>query len=565
MRCIPRLSARYRALALAALIATACVATAHATTIDEVAQAGGNRALASGSFLFVTGEGKVRYGVPGFNKLNAVEGLPAGANPKDMISIPLGSSQVVVVSDPDNHNIYVLLNTKGSSVKLVQTFQVPYFNSSSPGNMVYDGQLTISGSDGKLIPYSLSELITGIPKAAPPGLVSVIPTPPGAAGPPSALNLAAGGDGNVWFTETRATDAQGNPIVTAQEKIGRITPAGVITEFTVPTPNAGTGSTDATTGTYITAGADGNVWFTEKVAGKVGRITPSGAIAEFALPGSGTILGLASGPDGNIWVKGYAGKIFRVTPTGTVTSFTIPTTSFGRDVELVPGPDGALWFMEDKALGRITMAGVITEFPLPTPAINGTPNYPFQLAFLSDGTGAFIEFTGNNLAVLNVPTPDTGTVSVVEFYNAGLDHYFLSFNTPEIVDLDTGVHAGWARTGLAFNAYPPAHAGTSPVCRFYIPPQFGDSHFFGRGTAECNATAAAHPAFDYESPEVMDMLLPTSGTCPANTVPVYRVFSNRPDANHRYTVSRTVRDQMVAKHWAAEGDGPDLVVMCSPV
>ncbi|MEO8754142.1 MAG: hypothetical protein ABI624_15845 [Casimicrobiaceae bacterium] len=333
----------------------------------------------------------------------------------------------------------------------------------------------------------------------------------------------------------------------------------------MPTQNAGTGSPDVTTGTAIAAGADGNIWFTEKIAGKVGRITPSGAIAEFSLPGSGTILGLAAGQDGNIWVKGYAGKIFRVTPTGTVNSFAIPAASLGRDVELVQGPDGALWFAEDKALGRITMAGVITEFPLRTPTVNGTPTYPFQLAFLSSGTGVFIEFTGNKLAVLNVPAADTGTVSVVEFYNRALDHYFISFNAQEIVDLDAGVHRGWRRTGLAFNAYAPARAATSPVCRFYIPPQLGDSHFFGRGTVECNATAAKNPAFSYESPEVMDMLLPTNGTCVANTVPVYRVFSNRPDANHRYTVSRTVRDQMVARHWAAEGDGADLVVMCSPV
>jgi hypothetical protein len=45
---------------------------------------------------------------------------------------------------------------------------------------------------------------------------------------------------------------------------------------------------------------------------------------------------------------------------------------------------------------------------------------------------------------------------------------------------------------------------------------------------------------------------------------VYRVFSNRPDANHRYMTDRVVRDQMVAKGWLAEGDGPDLVVMCAP-
>jgi len=34
-----------------------------------------------------------------------------------------------------------------------------------------------------------------------------------------------------------------------------------------------------------------------------------------------------------------------------------------------------------------------------------------------------------------------------------------------------------------------------------------------------------------ESPGFMQMYLPVAGACPAGTVQVYRVFSNRPDAN----------------------------------
>ena len=47
-------------------------------------------------------------------------------------------------------------------------------------------------------------------------------------------------------------------------------------------------------------------------------------------------------------------------------------------------------------------------------------------------------------------------------------------------------------------------------------------------------------------------------------VNVYRVFSNRANANHRYTTDKAVRDQMLAKGWTAEGDGADIVVMCAP-
>jgi hypothetical protein len=62
----------------------------------------------------------------------------------------------------------------------------------------------------------------------------------------------------------------------------------------------------------------------------------------------------------------------------------------------------------------------------------------------------------------------------------------------------------------------------------------------------------------------MYLYLPVGGVCPAGTIAVYRVFSNRTDANHRYLVERALRDQMVALGWVAEGDGPDQVVMCAP-
>ena len=154
---------------------------------------------------------------------------------------------------------------------------------------------------------------------------------------------------------------------------------------------------------------------------------------------------------------------------------------------------------------------------------------------------------------------------VVEYYHAGLDHYFLTWRPDEIAALDAGTTIrGWARTGATFRAWTTPEAGSSPVCRFYIPPALGDSHFYGRGHSECEATARDQPGLVLEDARFMHVALPSAGACPANTVPVYRVFSNRADANHRYTTDRAVRDRMVARGWLAEGDGADLVVMCAP-
>ncbi|MCC7325201.1 MAG: choice-of-anchor D domain-containing protein [Burkholderiales bacterium] len=169
-------------------------------------------------------------------------------------------------------------------------------------------------------------------------------------------------------------------------------------------------------------------------------------------------------------------------------------------------------------------------------------------------------FDGTGPAAAAVPRG-----AVIEFYNPMLDHYFLTWVTAEIATLDEGiVIGGWSRTGRAFTAYTVAQAGASPVCRYYIPPALGDSHFFGRDASECIATGQNHPGLVLEESNFMYMIPPDAGSCPANSVAVYRVFSNRIDANHRYMTDKTERERMVAKGWVAEGDGPDRIVMCAP-
>jgi hypothetical protein len=194
-----------------------------------------------------------------------------------------------------------------------------------------------------------------------------------------------------------------------------------------------------------------------------------------------------------------------------------------------------------------------------TPSATGLRATELAVQMTYSGVDGF-----NRYAFTGVGGGAAGPVTVVEYYNASLDHYFITWLPAEQANLDAGnTPTRWVRTGYSFKAYAAAQTGTSNVCRFYIPPGLGDSHFFGRGTAECDATGAAHPTFVLEEPNFMHVYLPNAGACPAGTTPVYRAFSNRPDANHRYMTDRSVRDQMVAHGWLAEGDGPDLVVMCA--
>jgi hypothetical protein len=175
---------------------------------------------------------------------------------------------------------------------------------------------------------------------------------------------------------------------------------------------------------------------------------------------------------------------------------------------------------------------------------------------------ASIALAGNAIS----PPPVVAS-TVVEFYHAAYDHYFITIGAEEIAALDTGVFAGWARTGLSFKAHASAQNGFAPICRFYRPPGYGDSHFFSASPAECAVVHAQNPAFQLESTAVMHLAIPdpVTGACPALTDPVYRVWNRRlADTNHRYTASRTVRDEMVAKGFVAEGSGPDVVTFCAP-
>ena len=165
----------------------------------------------------------------------------------------------------------------------------------------------------------------------------------------------------------------------------------------------------------------------------------------------------------------------------------------------------------------------------------------------------------------DAPNP-TGQAVVVEFYHEGIDHFFLTADPYEISLLDTGVFPGWARTGIRFLAYATQAPGTNPVCRFYLRPEFGNSHFYSANPDECAATLAAFgDEWIYESPNVFYIALPNvfTGACPAGTSPVWRFF-NTATINHRYVTEIFIRDMLRADpRWIPEGYGPDSVIMCA--
>ena len=211
--------------------------------------------------------------------------------------------------------------------------------------------------------------------------------------------LSVGPGGEIWFTEPKAG------------KIGQINSRGAISEFSVPLPPAnppttgplGIGpplkSSELPGPGVLTAGPDGNLWFTygggsygisSVYGGQIDRITPSGTISEYQIPSQNSEPHrIVSGPDGNLWFTESTlngGVIGRTTPSGAVTTFALPEQH--EPGGIATGPDGALWFADvvfgpkriTGMIGRINPAGAIRYFPLPTPEAQ-----PADIALGADG------------------------------------------------------------------------------------------------------------------------------------------------------------------------------------
>jgi hypothetical protein len=162
------------------------------------------------------------------------------------------------------------------------------------------------------------------------------------------------------------------------------------------------------------------------------------------------------------------------------------------------------------------------------------------------------------------------TVPVVEYYSAGLDHYFMSAGTEEIAIVDRGGAGDWKRTGQEINAWAraaDAPPGAVPVCRFYA--RGPNSHFYTGSAQECDylknlerqqradAEAKGQPflGWGYET-IAFYALVPQNGQCAAGLRPVYRAYNNgaanKEGANHRFTKDLGQRAAMSVA-WLDEG------------
>ena len=244
------------------------------------------------------------------------------------------------------------------------------------------------------------------------GVVTEYVVPPSLSRP---YNIVNGRDGsNLWFT------------VAAYNAVGRISTNGAIQLFAIPFNVVGTG---------ITMGPDGRLWLLDFGPEYIQGMVTNGGVVALTLSNS-IVTGAAyynsnmtvnsrpakstTGPDGNLYfTEQLAGKIGRITTNGVITETAISPTNT-QPINITTGPDGALWFTQasSNALGRIDTNLNITQFVLPTnnsaEAIADEPNgitlgKDGNLYYTDSPSGIVgsVNLSGTNFSVTQFYTPTT--------------------------------------------------------------------------------------------------------------------------------------------------------------
>ncbi|HZZ00601.1 MAG TPA: hypothetical protein VFE36_13620 [Candidatus Baltobacteraceae bacterium] len=192
------------------------------------------------------------------------------------------------------------------------------------------------------------------------------------------VGVAPGPNRSVWFTQS----CGGLGVLSH----------GKLTQYVLP---GITGQSAA-----IVRAPDGALWFSEDGTARIGRVDRAGKLTIFdglyyQSRYNDVANAVAVGPDGNLWWTAFnSNAIWATDLNGRIVHVdTIPTPN-SRPWGIVRGRDGALWFTEwtGNKIGRVTTAGVFTEYPLPTPGAK-----PQGIARSSDGSLWFVESAANRI------------------------------------------------------------------------------------------------------------------------------------------------------------------------
>lgn len=215
----------------------------------------------------------------------------------------------------------------------------------------------------------------------------------------SPKHITEASDGNFWFTESFVNDqnAQGH-------NVGRVTPAGAVTEFQV---------CDFCFPNDIVPGSDGFLYFSSNDG--LGRISTAGAVQPFiAAPFSVGGQSLATHDD-DIWINDFNHRsIWRYDlPTAGFTEF--PIGDLGPS-DIAVDADGIVWFADQVLVDPVTVQGVIGRLDPADGAVTrfNVDGLPREINIATDRAVWFTErFTPQGVGRLD-PTTGNSTVFAVD-------------------------------------------------------------------------------------------------------------------------------------------------------
>ncbi|MFJ9314000.1 hypothetical protein ACIRN4_07410 [Pimelobacter simplex] len=289
-----------------------------------------------------------------------------------------------------------------------------------------DGNLWVTESKGwKLARVTSRGAITEFP----------VPVTSGGSGP---TELASGADGYLWFLTDSGARIQRATSSGAVESIGTNDSGRIFDELVAGrgrgvwlTETGGAGGDRvyrllgkkpdgsglegwSSVGSYLSpspmaVAPDGALWHAD-AGGYLRRIDEAGNAATYPArwPDSSVdTFSLAFARDGGLWGTGFTpGSVATYPEGGMVGRFSggrFRATSLpdlARNVDPVPGsmtlgPDGALWWAEDGAIGRITTTGVVSRVRI-------APWQPRDLAFGPDGRLWFVDRNANRVGAITI-------------------------------------------------------------------------------------------------------------------------------------------------------------------
>ncbi|MFJ9447781.1 hypothetical protein ACIRRH_38990 [Kitasatospora sp. NPDC101235] len=180
--------------------------------------------------------------------------------------------------------------------------------------------------------------------------------------------LCVGPDGAIWYTTS-----SGQAPAIGRADSARMSTVVVLPHGKFTFPDRG-----------IATGPDHAVWFTQigtqPEPDGIGRVAADGTYTSWPLPSRTSPQNITAGPDGALWFT-HKGGIGRITVNGDVSDFPVPQANPSH---LISGPEDALWFTTDTRVGRLTPTGNLTLWPVPgaqdLSAIAAIPSGGFWLA-----------------------------------------------------------------------------------------------------------------------------------------------------------------------------------------